>query len=104
MTDRRRTVLSVPVDPESRRIDEMLTAYVEASPAVQAARLRYSVYKAVQRTGEALPILSAEHVAAVCDEEMWAAISSVRDDIGKWVAAVERHRPRRLRAVREAKK
>jgi ParB family chromosome partitioning protein len=88
------------VDRAARNVEAALATFIDENPDVKAARLRKAVWQAI-RAAEGLPSLSVEHVAAICDEDMTAALAHTRDRITDWVGEVEQATPKGLRLVGE---
>lgn len=86
------------VDRADRKVAQAVADYIEESADVKAAKLRAAVWKAL-RAADELPKLSAEHVAAIADEELMDAIAHTASCISMWHGYIIQQRPRGLRIV-----
>ncbi|GAA3078115.1 ParB/RepB/Spo0J family partition protein [Streptosporangium carneum] len=91
------------VEPAARRVDQALAEYVAESADVQAARLRKETFRLIGQLGDGLPKLDAGRVAALCDEDMWEAITTARDRLEAWMHDVGERRGSGLRVIKGEK-
>lgn len=92
-------VTGAAVEPASRKVEQALAEYVEESADVHAARLRKEVFRLVVQVNDGLPKLDAGAVAAVCDDNMWEAITNAGSRLEQWTEEVSGRRVTGLRVV-----
>jgi hypothetical protein len=60
------------------------------------------MWKAIKATNDGLPLLDVDRAADVADEDLWDAMTRLRESLTAWLDAAEARRPRGLRVVGKA--
>jgi ParB/RepB/Spo0J family partition protein len=95
-------VTGAAVDRAHTKVADALAQHVEEDPEIKNARLRSAMWKAIKATNDGLPLLDVDRAADVADEDLWDAMTRLRDSLMAWLDAAEARRPRGLRVVGKA--
>lgn len=92
-------VTGAAVDRAHTKVADALAQHVEEDPEIKNARLRSAIWKAIKATNDGLPLLDVDRAAAAADEDLWDAMTRLRESLTAWLDAAEARRPRGLRVV-----
>jgi ParB family chromosome partitioning protein len=95
-------VTGAAVDRAHTKVADALTQHVEEDPEIKNARLRAAMWKAIKATNDGLPLLDVGRAAEAADEDLWDAMTRLRQSLTTWLDATEARRPRGLRVVGKA--
>jgi hypothetical protein len=95
-------VTGAAVDRAHTKVADALAQHVEEDPEIKNARLRSAMWKAIKATNDGLPLLDVDRAADVADEDLWDAMTRLRESLTAWLDAAEARRPRGLRVVGKA--
>jgi hypothetical protein len=95
-------VTGAAVDRAHTKVADALAQHVEEDPEIKNARLRSAMWKAIKATNDGLPLLDVDRAADAADEDLWDAMTRLRESLTAWLDAAEARRPRGLRVVGKA--
>ncbi len=95
-------VTGAAVDRAHTKVADALARHVEEDPEIKNARLRSAMWKAIKATNDGLPLLDVDRAADAADEDLWDAMTRLRESLTAWLDAAEARRPRGLRVVGKA--
>ena len=90
------------VDRAHMKVADALAQHVEEDPEIKNARLRSAMWKAIKAANDGLPLLDVDRAADAADEDLWDAMTRLRESLTAWLDAAEARRPRGLRVVGKA--
>lgn len=95
-------VTGAAVDRAHTKVADALAQHVEEDPEIKNARLRSAMWKAIKAANDGLPLLDVDRAADAADEDLWDAMTRLRESLTAWLDAAEARRPRGLRVVGKA--